>query len=88
MATLARMMIQMLNWVVNRFSDLAVQATGHKAFTSMQGIERNASKNARVTTKRKGNLEKEINIVPLDMFKRLIESKAHEDAGGSNAGVP
>ena len=38
MATLARMMIQMLNWVVNRFSDLAVQATGHKAFTSMQGI--------------------------------------------------
>ena len=47
-ASMARAMIQMLNWVLNTYSDMAVQAAGFKALKAMRGIEKNANKNARV----------------------------------------
>ena len=79
-ATLARMMIEMLNWVVNRFSDLAVQAAGHKALTSMQGIEKMHPKRSgddeEKKVPRKGNLHCATQYVK----KAYIES-THEDAG-------
>ena len=39
-ATMACAMIQMLTWVLNTNSDMAVQAAGFKALTAMQGIEK------------------------------------------------
>ena len=79
-ASLAHAMIQMLTWVLNTYSDMAVQAVGFKALTAMQGIEKNANKNARVMMKRKGYLEKETYLIPLSMLQQLIESKEHSKA--------
>ena len=39
-ATMAHAMIQMLTWVLNTYSDMAVQVAGFKALTAMQGIEK------------------------------------------------
>ena len=79
-ASLARAMIQMLNWVLNTYSDMAVQAAGFKALTAMRRIEKNVNKNARVMMKRKGYLEKETYLVPLSMLQQLIESTEHSKA--------
>lgn len=76
-ATLARCIIQLLNYVKSFYSDMSLQEAMSKALTSVHGIENNAGKRARNTTIRQGYMDKENYVIPILEIKKFTESKVH-----------
>lgn len=76
-STMARAMMELLNYVRNFYSDLAVQEATAKALVSVHGIERTALRRARNVTTNKGYLEKENYLIPITEIMKFVDSEAH-----------
>ena len=72
-------MLELLKYVQHEYMDNDIKEATTKAISSVRNIERNAARNARHLTQRRGYLERENYIVELSDLQKFIESEAHTE---------
>ena len=72
-------MLELLKFVQREFSDMEVKAAAARAIESVKNVEHTSVNISIKKRRRRGYLEPENYLLPLDQLQRFIESKVHTD---------
>ena len=76
--SLALAVLEVLKFVQNEFEDREVKTASAKAIAAIRCVAKNADKRSRHLSKRKGFLEPNLYLIPINEISKFCESKKHK----------